>query len=454
MDTGSKNDPKALVPVWTTTPHELIRASSKPIVLSTTPDVAKTPMGSATPPIPYNTWADPVNESNYARTVFATQQKVMTLNSVITVTHGAEQGTATGVKSGTINDITEPQQHSSAVRVEGHYVIRHLDRAFMNKGNNIGEFIYIEDTSVHAVKDNSPEEEQGFWDSLWEGAKDLTGSAVQAVQEFSEEHRLLQRGVGALQTVGGGVEAVVGGAIIAGSGVGTVLSGGSATPVMVITATGGAALGAKGVDDFTTGLRTLWTGEVHDSYLDKGVSAVGGAFGASDETIMVMQGAAGAIGNPANIVKEGGERIVRESVEAGTERVGREAAEEVTEAGAEKSTREGAKEANEETAEKNTRISGTNNGPPSKANDVLEHVRKTGRAPEGYKGGKKFQNDGRGGGEFLPTKDNSGSPISYKEYDVNPFQKGVNRGGERIVVGSNGKAYYTSNHYETFTLME
>ncbi len=46
-------------------------------------------------------------------------------------------------------------------------------------------------------------------------------------------------------------------------------------------------------------------------------------------------------------------------------------------------------------------------------------------------------------------KDAQGNPISYKEYDVNPYQKGVNRGTERVVIG-NGKAYYTNDHYINF----
>jgi guanyl-specific ribonuclease Sa len=73
-----------------------------------------------------------------------------------------------------------------------------------------------------------------------------------------------------------------------------------------------------------------------------------------------------------------------------------------------------------------------------------------GKAPAGYKGGRTFMNDGRGGGQVLPQTDATGQRVSYREYDVNPFQSGVNRGPERIVIGSDGSAYYTSNHYGTF----
>jgi hypothetical protein len=42
-------------------------------------------------------------------------------------------------------------------------------------------------------------------------------------------------------------------------------------------------------------------------------------------------------------------------------------------------------------------------------------------------------------------------PILRAEWDVNQYVKGVNRGAERIVLGSDGGRYYTSNHYQTFT---
>jgi len=40
--------------------------------------------------------------------------------------------------------------------------------------------------------------------------------------------------------------------------------------------------------------------------------------------------------------------------------------------------------------------------------------------------------------------------MNYTEWDVNPFIKGVNRGTERVVIGSDGSAYYTGDHYESF----
>jgi guanyl-specific ribonuclease Sa len=42
------------------------------------------------------------------------------------------------------------------------------------------------------------------------------------------------------------------------------------------------------------------------------------------------------------------------------------------------------------------------------------------------------------------------SGVTYKEYDTHPYT-GKNRGTDRIVIGSDGKKYYTDDHYTNFT---
>ena len=79
---------------------------------------------------------------------------------------------------------------------------------------------------------------------------------------------------------------------------------------------------------------------------------------------------------------------------------------------------------------------------PSKALDVLAYVRRTGEAPDGYVGGRVFQN--REGG--LPAGGD------YREFDVDPHRGG--RNADRIVVDWNSrKAWYTGDHYQTFIPM-
>jgi ribonuclease T1 len=84
---------------------------------------------------------------------------------------------------------------------------------------------------------------------------------------------------------------------------------------------------------------------------------------------------------------------------------------------------------------------------PDKVIKVLDYVRKNGRAPDNYVGGRVFGNFEN----HLPRNDLSGEKIRYQEWDVNPKVRGKNRGAERLVTGSDNRAYYTADHYNTFT---
>jgi ribonuclease T1 len=86
-------------------------------------------------------------------------------------------------------------------------------------------------------------------------------------------------------------------------------------------------------------------------------------------------------------------------------------------------------------------------GVPAKVGKVLAHIDKHGKAPEGYQGGRSFLNIEK----LLPEKDANGKRIRYREWDVNPLRPGVNRGAERLVTGSDDSAYYTDDHYRSFT---
>jgi len=86
----------------------------------------------------------------------------------------------------------------------------------------------------------------------------------------------------------------------------------------------------------------------------------------------------------------------------------------------------------------------------SKALAVLAVVDRTGEAPPGYVGGRQFMNDGRGGTAPLPRYDPARRRIVYHEYDVNPHRAGVDRGPQRVVVGDDGSAWSTADHYVTW----
>lgn len=79
---------------------------------------------------------------------------------------------------------------------------------------------------------------------------------------------------------------------------------------------------------------------------------------------------------------------------------------------------------------------------PRKAHDLLKILQDRQGAPlPGYVGGRDFNNRER----RLP-------PGRYREYDVNRKIPGRSRDAERIVIEQRtGKAYYTGDHYRTFT---
>lgn len=82
---------------------------------------------------------------------------------------------------------------------------------------------------------------------------------------------------------------------------------------------------------------------------------------------------------------------------------------------------------------------------PEAAREVFEYVIKNGRAPAGYVGGRLWQNREH----RLPRG------AQYREYDIHPKERGVNRGAERIIVDRvSGKGWYTGDHYRSFVRIE
>jgi ribonuclease T1 len=84
---------------------------------------------------------------------------------------------------------------------------------------------------------------------------------------------------------------------------------------------------------------------------------------------------------------------------------------------------------------------------PQKVFDVLKYIKANNQAMDGYVGGREFTNREK----VLPQQDAQGNDISYQEWDVNRKVQGQNRGTERICTGSDGRSWYTNDHYRTFT---
>jgi ribonuclease T1 len=83
---------------------------------------------------------------------------------------------------------------------------------------------------------------------------------------------------------------------------------------------------------------------------------------------------------------------------------------------------------------------------PQKVRDVLAYIKANHRAMDGYVGGRQFKNLEK----HLQKRDTNGQKITYQEWDVNPKQQGRNRGTERLITGSDGRVWFTSDHYSSF----
>lgn len=87
---------------------------------------------------------------------------------------------------------------------------------------------------------------------------------------------------------------------------------------------------------------------------------------------------------------------------------------------------------------------------PAYVLETLAFVKENARPLEGFVGGRDFQNREK----RLPLKTADGQKIRYREWDVHPKIQGKNRGAERLVTGSDGSAWFTKDHYSTFTRIE
>lgn len=87
---------------------------------------------------------------------------------------------------------------------------------------------------------------------------------------------------------------------------------------------------------------------------------------------------------------------------------------------------------------------------PAYVLETLDFVKKNSRPPDGFVGGREFQNREKN----LPQRTPHGQKIRYREWDVHPKTPGKNRGAERLVTGSDGSAWFTRDHYSSFSRIE
>lgn len=122
------------------------RKTSKAMVVCTTPDVCKTPMGKTLPPVPYQIVANFQDSSSVSRNVkFGGDPAFILDQSIITKVTGDEPGTGGGVSSGTNVSTVEPIEASRNVKANGKRIVRHDDKCKMNNSNTFGKVVFQTD---------------------------------------------------------------------------------------------------------------------------------------------------------------------------------------------------------------------------------------------------------------------------------------------------------------------
>ncbi|MNH10789.1 hypothetical protein D3C76_947070 [compost metagenome] len=111
----------------------LARKEEKWTVVCIAPDVCKTPMGGATPPVPYPVTAELKAATGVAKSVRVNGEPIVVYDkSLVPKTEGDQAGAAKGIKSNTVGGKCYPHEKSSTVRAEGKWVVRHDDLFWMN----------------------------------------------------------------------------------------------------------------------------------------------------------------------------------------------------------------------------------------------------------------------------------------------------------------------------------
>jgi hypothetical protein len=109
------------------------RKNAQWLVVFKSPDVCKTPVGSATPPIPYPVTSMMVTANKTVPHVFASGDPLFVFDSsFMPMTMGDQAGVALGTGSGTVGQMCWPKAHSPSVMAGSKYLVRNDEEFHMN----------------------------------------------------------------------------------------------------------------------------------------------------------------------------------------------------------------------------------------------------------------------------------------------------------------------------------
>jgi hypothetical protein len=356
------------------------RKNSRWKAICTAPDFCKTPVGSSTPPIPYQVIADLGQSENCVPNVRFNGDPCCVLNpSIIPHCTGDEPGTAKGVRSGTVAGEVRPAGASTTVRATKKPVVREDDPCTLNGGNANGLYTcqHAPGSAAGAGGKPTPKEPAVTPD---------TPKEVQAAQEKK--------------------------------GIWGMVSG----PVHFVLGAAGFIPGLGAVPDLLDAGVYALEGDAINAGLSLGAAVPFAGDAVKAGTIIGKAGKQVAKVAAEKAAKEAAEKVTKETAE----RLAKEAAERAAKEAAEKAAREAAERAAREAAERKAKheageaaagsvkkgdgvkVKGKGKGP-------CDHLKK-GQGEGPYRGGahsetSKPLNDGKDS-HHMPAKDSSPLPVN------------------------------------------
>lgn len=125
--------------------------------ISAAPDVCKTPVGSSTPPRPYTVTSKAGDLVGGTSSVTVDGHSTAVEGATHSCCSGDEAGTAKGLGSGTVCDITEVGSTSPDVKLEGKGAWRNLDDGTVNGGNTCS---FVQGCNTSPPQNREEEEEE------------------------------------------------------------------------------------------------------------------------------------------------------------------------------------------------------------------------------------------------------------------------------------------------------
>ncbi|PWF46706.1 RHS repeat-associated core domain-containing protein [Massilia glaciei] len=271
--------------------NETATKSKRFYCVSLTPDICKTPMGPANPPIPYSVVGEFADATNVSPNVKSRSEPVILhQRSIIPTVKGDEPGTAGGIKSGTCGKRVETKTASKTYHGNGTATVQEGCEVWMNNRNTIGK-IYerggmaprtrLQQISA-LIAEKAAEAGAEAREAVKGAAKEYKDNVSPSVHQFGAEAMdaggKVMLGSGGLAAAGVAVgSTVVGAPVAAAMGVGAAAGG---TVGVVVTAVGAATdAGATVMDHSADYILTGKTPDPIAAAMNAGQALAAGALG-------------------------------------------------------------------------------------------------------------------------------------------------------------------------------